>query len=220
MSKDIILDIKIPNIKDIEKKLRGMEKEAPKVLRNAVNKTLRETSKLMVKSVKANYVVRNAPANKTIEIDKAKGKKFSGKVVSKSTKRIELFGFSVSSKKPQPLNPSDIRAKLKKKGARKALPGNADRSAAFVAQMKSGHTGVFQRVLGYSVKNSTERTDRRAHSKWAGSPDYRIAELYGLPIPYMMGEEEAAKGIKKEAEEFLKKQIDEEISKIIRKGKK
>ena len=218
MKKDTLLNIKVPDLEKVKRKLGTLESQASKSMKNAINKTLKETSTLMVKAVKENYTAKVADIKKTISIRKSKVKDLSGEVISKSNKRIPLKGFSTNPSKPVPLNTKYTKAKVKKKNSRKALPGKGNKSSAFVAKMSNGHIGVYQRIIGKEVSKATSRTKNRENSIWAGKEDYAIAELFGMPVPYMIGEKKVAKKIRKEAQIFLEKTLDSEIKKIRDKG--
>ena len=217
MSNDIVLDIQIPNLKEIKKKLGDYEKKAPTALKIAINKTLTETSKLMTKAVQENYTAKVKGIRGTYSITNAGVKTLSGKIVSRSNDRISLYEFKPSPKISS-LNANPIKGRLRKDSSGANLSGSGDRSAAFVAQMKSGHIGIFERVLGKKATQYTDRVKQREKSRWAGLNDYKIAEMYGLPVPYMIGDKKSAKEIQKKASDFLRKTIDEEIEKIIARG--
>lgn len=193
-----IVKIDTPDISKIEKRLKHMHKSAPSVLSKAINRTITNIQKQMTDEVRKTYIVKAGEAKKTLTIKKSNKNTLSGKIISTTDKKIPLIGFKVSPAKPRQYKPPEIyKSKIKQITSMHGLTGSADRSKGFVARMPSGHIGVFQRKKG---------SDRQ-----------QIAELFGLPIPYMFGTKEVAKEIGEKGNEFLKKVIDQEINYLLSK---
>ena len=85
-------------------------------------------------------------------------------------------------------------AGVEKSGGLKPLSGDPK---AFIADMKSGHTGVWNRVSGSRLP---------------------IRQLYGPSVPQMAKNEEIMAKVNKEAGETLEKRINAEVANILRKG--
>ena len=90
--------------------------------------------------------------------------------------------------------PKVYRAGVERAGGVKPLDGDPK---AFIAIMKSGHKGVFERE---------------------GDESLPIKQLYGPSVPQMIKNEEIMKKINDEANETLQKRIEAEINNILRKG--
>ncbi len=69
---------------------------------------------------------------------------------------------------------------------------------AFVAQMKSGHTGIFERTGGSSSSGSDA-----------------VREIMGLSVPQMLGHEEVQSKLSDEAMEVFTKRLDDNILRIL-----
>lgn len=69
---------------------------------------------------------------------------------------------------------------------------------AFVARMKSGHTGIFKRTGGVTSDGSDE-----------------IMEIMGGSIPQMLGHENVAQRVTDEAYEVFEKELNEEVYRIL-----
>ena len=69
---------------------------------------------------------------------------------------------------------------------------------AFVARMGSGHTGIFERTGGMTGHDKDE-----------------VEELYGPSVPQMLGSEEVAEKLTKEAMESFEKDLDHAILAIL-----
>ena len=79
------------------------------------------------------------------------------------------------------------------------MTGNSGRSKAFVARMKSGHIGIFERMTG------TKGTD--------GKED--LAELYSMSIPDMVKSRDVAFEIQQKGQTFLEAQVQTEIRRVM-----
>ena len=81
------------------------------------------------------------------------------------------------------------------------MVGSYDRSKAFVVQMRNGHPGIFQRMLG--VYRNNPRPGRKK--------DEKIAELYSLSIPSMIKSRDVAFAIQSKGQKYLEAQVQKEI---------
>lgn len=210
MPDDQILEIKIPDIKEIQKRLKDQQDKAPTVMSRAINKTITEVSKLMAKEAQEHYIVKAGAAKKTLRVRKSNKSSLSGEVLSSSGEKVKLFGFKVSPTKPKPASPPAFyKSQVRRDSGLKCLGGSEDRSAAFVAVMKSGHKGIFERQAG-----------ARRRSPRKGRPnDEPIAELYGMSIPYMFGTKRLSDTILDKGQAFLHKALDETITQTMEAAK-
>lgn len=90
-------------------------------------------------------------------------------------------------------------ARIKKRVKEKDMTGDATHSKAFVARMKSGHIGIFQRMKGKKTKGGKEK----------------LAELYGMSIPNMIKSKEVAFQIQSEGQKYLEAQVQKEIRRVM-----
>ena len=91
-------------------------------------------------------------------------------------------------------------ARIKKRVKEKDMTGDATHSKAFVARMKSGHIGIFQRMKG---KKTTKEEKKK------------LAELYGMSIPNMIKSKEVAFQIQSEGQKYLEAQVQKEIRRVM-----
>jgi len=110
----------------------------------------------------------------------------SANVISRGN-AISLSKFNVTPKQPQPRRNAAIIVRVKKG------EGGPIKSA-FVARMKSGHIGVFLR---------------------AGKQRKPIQELYGPPIPQMLGNPSVKEWVETQASEKLEERLTHEIDRIL-----
>lgn len=192
---DQLIEIKLPDIKNVQKRLGDLQHKAPTAMSRAINKTITHVRKSMSDEVRKEYIVKAGTAKKTIRVKKASSSNLSGEAVSSSSEKIPLKGFTVSPAKRNPDMSDFYKSQVKRSSSLKALTGSSDRSAGFIATMKSGHVGVFER------------------QKDAGR--LPIAELYGPAIPSMLASRKLSEATINDGQTFMAKAIDQEIKRML-----
>ena len=187
----IIQKIEVSGVEEIEQRLGAFKSKAPLVVSRAINRAVSNIRKNMGKEVPQRYYVSSGTVRGTIRTLNASKSSLSGAVVS-SGSPIALSKFKVSPNRgvkrtKKGFSPGVYSAGVEKSGDPKA----------FIADMKSGHTGVWNRV-------SSKRLP--------------IKQLYGPSVPQMAKNEEIMVKINKEAGETLEKRINAEVNNILRKG--
>lgn len=183
------ITLKAPKIEEIKRDLKTYEKKAPQLLARVLNRTITNVQKNITSSVRSNYLVKSSDVKQTLSLSKASAYSPQASVKSYGT-RILLYKFRVSPKTPRPSNPpKTYKARVLKSSALKAVQGG------FVAQMTSGHIGLFKRI-------GTERTP--------------VKELVGPSVPQMVGNKEILKKIESEAQKTIEKRLKHEITRIIK----
>lgn len=208
----MLLDIKTPDLEKVRRQLVGMEDEAETVMQKAINKTIVYIQKQVALEAKQTYIVKAPAVKKTLSIYRAKKSNLSGSVVSRSSKKIPLYGFKVSPKSRMPDPPEFYESQVKKASGLKSLPGSSDRSKAFVATMSSGHTGIFQRQLKGSDILSRAIDKARKKAKMEREP---IAELFSLSVPSILKTKIVSKEIRSKGQKFLHERLDAEIKSML-----
>ena len=175
----------------ISKQLASIPKDAPKILATALNQTARDAQKILLKEAKDSYTIKPKYFNKGsqgLQIRKATTRTLSAMLDSKG-EPIDLYNFKNRATE------TSTRASVKKGGGMKNLL--IEDRWAFVATMKSGHTGLFQR---------------------AGKSRLPIKKKFSLSVPQMIGNEEEVYGkLEPEIGEILQKHVEEQIQKLIAK---
>lgn len=194
----ILYELKVSGIEDVEKRLGSLRSKAPTVVSRAINRAVTNANKNMAKETSAEYYISSGDVKKTLTQVKASKANLSGAVISSGT-GIALSKFKVNPGtvvryRGKSRSPKTYRAGVKKDGGVKPLDGDPK---AFIAIMKSGHKGVFERE---------------------GDESLPIKQLYGPSVPQMVKNEDIMKKINKEANETLQKRIDAEINNLLRKG--
>lgn len=178
----------------VEKKLGSMKKEAPKVLKNAINQTARQVRKELAEEAQKTYVVKSGRFNKAMKIKNATGGNLEA-TIKATGKVMDLKDFKVNPASVKNGNdrPDSVKAKVLKSGGMKSL--QKGKLKAFVVKFKSGHVAVAQR--------------REKESK-------TIKTLYSNSIPKMLGNEKRVYGIvKPNIRKNLKENVDKQIRKVL-----
>jgi hypothetical protein len=180
---------------EIRKKLGPkLESKAPKVLQRAVNKTAKQAQTALFHQAKSVYDVKSSnfkSKSSSLKLIKAKGPATMAHLKS-SGSALPLYGFKVKA------TDDSTKARVKKSSAMKDMHV-ADRWA-FVATMKSGHTSLFMR-------EGKERTP--------------IHEYFSVAVPQMIGnEDEVYAKIEPDMADWLQKNVEFEISRLLRQGGK
>lgn len=204
MSKEPVLqmNISVPDLAEVQAQMGTMKSQAPTVVQRAINNTIKQVSRDVGKQAKQKYIVSQPEVRKTLQITKATRRNLTGVVSSSDEKKPRLYGFRVLPKEviTQPeAKPEAYAARIKKRVKEKELKGNSGRSKAFVARMRSGHIGIFQRMLGRKTANGKEK----------------LAELYGMSIPDMVGSRDVAFEIQRNGQNFLEDEIQKQIRRVM-----
>ena len=219
------LNISIPDVKEVQAQMVTAKNKAPLAVQRAINSTIKQVSRDVGKEAKQKYIISQPEVRKTLHLKKATKKDLTGVVSSRDDKKPRLYGFKVTPKDvrtaPWPGNqppsaepqedgeeqeansgnakPEFYAARIKKRVKEKNLTGNSGRSKAFVAKMKSGHIGVFERMKGTKTKGGKEK----------------LAELYGMSIPDMVKSRDVAFEIQQKGQTFLQAQVQTEIRRVM-----
>lgn len=213
--------IDIGNIEKIQQRLGSFSNKTPSVLANAINRTITNINKTAAEQVTQNYNTTKKAVQKTLKHKRATKTNLVGTVTSKAPV-IALAKFKVSPNRPVSYksgrpSPKVYKAAVKKGAASKPLEGNPK---AFVAIMKNGHKGVFERTGRFEGAKGSEKRTRIYNSKSHRCTKHNeiIKELFGPSIPHMIKNEKSMAYIQEEANSTLQKRIDAEINNILRKG--
>lgn len=173
-------------IERIEKLLGNISDKVPKVIYRAINRAAASAKTEFGRKVREKYYVTQKAVLDTIDVKQAYLTDPTAEVKS-SGHNIPLYSFRVTPKDPQPLRKKPVVVRVKRGG------GGEVRSA-FVAKMKSGHFGVFER---------------------AGKRRLPIGELYGPPVPIMMGNPSVIEWVETKAIGVLGNRLDHEITRAL-----
>ena len=98
MSELIKIEVNESDIKWAQKKLKGMETKAPRVLKNAINHTAKKARKSLMEGAQRRYTVKNAGFHSRIKIYNATNTKLSASVYARD-RTLTLPRFHTTSPK-------------------------------------------------------------------------------------------------------------------------
>lgn len=181
-----MIEISAETIERVNKILSGVPKGAEKALSNAMNRGLQKVKSSSLKQVKTVYAVKSGDFNAATrtKVRSTSAGNLAG-YVSFSGVKIPLYKFNVTPKVPGTGN--IVRA-----GQQKGVLSPFEH--AFIAGMKSGHMGIFERT---------------------GVKRFPIEEIMGASGAEMVGNAAVLPEIEKEAQDVLDKRIEHEINRLL-----
>lgn len=213
--------IEADGIEEIRARLGDLQYKAPSVLARAINRTTTNIKKNMAEQAASRYRVKNTDVKATIDMSNATGSKPEGRVISKGAV-IALSKFKVTPNRPVTYprgkpSPRVYAASVKKGGVLRKLDGDPK---AFIAVMKSGHKGVYERTGKWETTNDRAKTrtreyNRKGKQKAHSRHNEIIRQRYGPSVPQMIQNKESMAHIQEEARSTLQKRIDAEIAHIL-----
>lgn len=181
-----MIEVSAETIERVEALLARVPKGAERALSNAMNRGLSKMKTGAAKKVREVYAVQSSAINEATNtrIQKASTGNLAG-YIHFSGYKIPLYKFKVTPKAPGVRK--QVTAAVKKGG------GTAFENA-FIAQMKSGHIGVFER-----------ETSKR----------FPIEEKMGLAMAQMVGNLNVMSELEKEAQKTVDERIVHEIDRLL-----
>ena len=182
-----MIEITSENIERVSTLLADVPKGAERVFSHSINRGLSRIKTQALKRVKEVYAVNSSAltAATTTKVSKASTGNLAG-YVSFSGVKLPLYKFSVTPKKPA--TGKTVRAAVKKGGSGTPFED------AFIAEMRSGHIGVFERVVSKRLP---------------------VEEKMGLSAAQMVGNENILAGLEKEAQELVNERVIHEMNRIL-----
>lgn len=169
------MTITVDGLDTVANALGDLKKKTPAAAKVAINATAREARKLMVAKAKARYAVNVAGQwhlKDLVQRKKATNTSLSAELHIEKM-RNDLGYFRTNPAYPTHytgrnwiMGPDVWKGKVLKESSMKPLPGDGIRSKAFLAEFKSGHVGMVQRVKG---SKSSHTVTEKGHSRWRNS---------------------------------------------------
>lgn len=181
-----MIEISEETIDRVSTILAGVPKGAERALSNAINRGLSKVKTGATKRVKEVYTVQSSAFNSetTTKIQRASAGNLAGYIHFSGCK-IPLYKFKVTPKAPG----------IKKRVHAAVMKGGGATFAdAFIAQMKSGHIGVFERET---------------------SSRFPVEEFMGLSAAQMIGNEKVIAEVEEEAQKLVNERIEHEIDRLL-----
>lgn len=182
------LELEIRNLDKVKNLLSGIHEGAERATTTAINRSL-ISIKRNEEKVTQEYDIKSTDVEKTLAVKKATFSMLSGTIISKSP-RIALYKFLKGT------SGNDIKVRIKKSEGTKIVRRNPKNLGnPFLANMKNGHRGIFQ------------RKDKSS---------YPIKENYSLSIPQMLGYKSIGEYVIEKGNTLLEKAIEREVERILR----
>ena len=180
----------------VRQRLGDLEDQAPRTLKNAVNKTARETRKRLAEKAQERYTVKSAGFSNHTQIQNATLSNLNATIRVKG-RTLTLPRFHVTHPKR-----SGVRAEVLKGGGLKTMMGSRKIKAFLATVSTNGTKMVLQRK---------------------GKSRYPLKGLHGVSVPKMLekvydGKSVTDPGLKAEIERMYYENVEEEIGKVLNGG--
>ena len=197
------IEISAETMERVQTLLANIPKGAERAYMNAINRGLSRVKTAAWQGIKQVYTVQAAALNAATNtrIQKASTGNLAG-FVRFAGYKIPLYKFKVSPK--QPGGKKLVRASVKK-------GGGAVFESAFIAAMKSGHVGVFERTGEQGIAG------RLAKTKTPGGTMHteKLEEKMGLSAAQMAGQEAVSRQVQEEAQRLVNERLEHEIDRLL-----
>jgi len=203
-----MVDISAEQIDRIERLLHEVPGGAEKALYGVVRRAQQTVRGQTVKGITQTYAIKQgdikAQSNITLKTKKSGGGVIGTIVFAGAP--IPLYRFNVSPKSPTPRRNQHVSVGVEK-GTQKRL------ETAFVAQMQSGHFGVFERLPGEYMRS---RAGNSKHSQKIGSNErHRADQFYGPSVSKMAERDSIREKAEAAAKETISTRMEHEIMRIL-----
>ena len=197
-----MIEVSAETIERVEALLAGVPKGAERALSNAMNRGLSKMKTGAAKKVREVYTVQSSAINEATNtrIRKASTGNLAG-YIHFSGYKIPLYKFKVTPKAP------GIRKRVQAT-VKKGEGGTFE--DAFIAQMESGHIGVFERTGTFNADNVRLKKYGK-QNKYTES----IEQKMGLAMAQMVGNLNVMTELEKEAQKTVDERIVHEIDRLL-----
>jgi Prophage minor tail protein Z (GPZ). len=181
-----MIEVSTETIQRVEMLLAGVPNGTERALANAINRGSSRLKTGASKKVREVYAIQSSAINGSTntKIQKASTRNLAG-FISFAGYKIPLYKFKVTPKAPN--SKRKVVAAVKK-------GGGTTFEEAFVAELKSGHVGIFER-----------KTSKR----------FPIEEKMGLAMAQMVRNKDIVSSLEKEAQETVNQRIEHEIDRLL-----
>lgn len=181
--------LEVKNIDVAEAMLRGIPNGIERAITGSINRTLAKVKTDMKKKTTVEYNVKSSEIENKLSVYKANFTNLRGTIYAK-TPRLALSKFITSTSK------NSIKVRIKKGEKAKIVQGKADlASKPFIAIMKSGHLGIFQREAKTILP---------------------IQQLYTIGIAEMLGSQTVTEYAVEHGEVYLENYFEKEVNRILK----
>lgn len=172
--------------------LASMPGSVQKAVSAAINRAAEGARTDGSKKAREEYIIASGRIRETINISKASSANLSARVSATGRPRA-LSYFKVRPSRPlKKQTKTPLFAQVKR-------DGGGTIAGAFVAKLKSGHLGVFNRTNNVTSNGKVE-----------------LAQRYGPSVPQMLGSKTVTAFVEEGASRRIEERLDHEISRILR----
>lgn len=215
------MTITVDGLETVERALGDLKRKTPAAAKVAINATAREARKLMIARAKARYAVNVAGQRHLKELvqgPRATNQRLMTEIHIASMKN-DLGYFRTNPAYPTHytgtawVNGPDVwTGKVLKNGSMKPLPGDAHHGKAFLAEFKSGHVGMVQRVMGSSSSNTVTA---KGFPRWRNSAG-RVEKLQTVGSPSATAMHRTIwMDVEPDVETFLQERLNAQVQKVL-----
>lgn len=220
------MTITVDGLDTVANALGDLKRKTPAATKVAINATAREARKLMIAKAKARYAV-NAAGQRHLK-DLVQRKKATNTSLTAELHiekmRNDLGYFRTNPAYPTHytgrnwvMGPDVWKGKVLKESGMKPLPGRATRGPAFLAEFKSGHVGMVQRVKGSNTKNTVTE---KGHPRWRNS-EGKVEKLLTVGSPSAAAMHRVVwHEVEPDVEAFLQERLDLQVQKVLAKARR
>lgn len=191
------IDINIEGLEEIKRKLGDLNKKAPSVLANAVNKTAREARKTLLNEAKSKYTLQRKRFNQNSSIKRASASNPTATIYFRGRNNPFTY-FKTNPKAPKKPKYGANGASVEIKTG-KVVGFNRIGYKGFIVNFRSGHTAFVVRRPGTKMRNGKGE---------------QLKEYYSLSLPSMIGGNVYDKA-NSLIQENLKKHVDAQIARLL-----
>lgn len=220
------MTITVDGLDTVANALGDLKRKTPAATKVAINATAREARKLMIAKAKARYAV-NAAGQRHLK-DLVQRKKATNTSLTAELHiekmRNDLGYFRTNPAYPTHytgrnwvMGPDVWKGKVLKESSLKPLPGDGARSKAFLAEFKSGHIGMVQRVKGSSSKHTVTE---KGYPRWRNS-EGNVEKLQTVGSPSAAAMHRVVwHEVEPDVEAFLQERLDLQVQKVLAKARR
>lgn len=182
------MTIIVDGLEDVSKALGSLKGKTPAAAKVAINAAARQARKSMIAAAKARYAV-NARGLKHLKVLKQEKRATNADLSATlhiNTMRNDLGYFKTNPPVPKHFTgtawkqgPAVWQGKVLRSSSMDPLPGKGNKAKAFLAEFKSGHVGMVQRIIG---SDSGRETTKSGAPRWRNSKG-KVEKLVTLGSP-------------------------------------
>ncbi|BBB91051.1 MAG TPA: phage tail protein [Methylomusa anaerophila] len=188
-----MIELTDDQLKRAEQLLKHLPGALPKAVANAINRASESARAEAVRKASEEYVIRPGRVRETIDIAKASPAILFARVRSKGRPRALTYFQTTPKQVPKKRPRGQLVAQVKRS------EGGGSIKSAFLARMKSGHLGVFNRTNNLTSTGKVE-----------------LVQRYGPSVPQMLENPTIQQFVEQKAMETLEKRFDHELDRLLK----